>query len=369
MSAEETSCCPETAVGAGTPGTHEAGKVINLTFDLQACVLALLHAVICVSLAAAPEFPCAPAVPAGGSTAAAPPYFRSLLTRSLVRPPTCTHLTSFRYVSGNPDSSAALLVAYDIFGFQGQSRIRQVCDKLAAAGFYVVMPDFYRGEQITWEQFLAKVDIFAFIKRWKWEEHCKKDCFNALDHIAGLPNIKKVGAVGFCWGGWIAAKVAHAGQISAGYIPHPSVHVERAFGGDDTALVSESKCPLMFDTAGDDQPNLKAGGAAFEALKATAAGAGSVTRDFPDMQHGWTTRGDITNPAVAAGVEKALSGGIEFLQKHLLGAGGAAAAAPAAPAAHPVVVLGSCVRASCSSTPRCTCVIVASQVPKQMTNT
>ena len=75
----------------------------------------------------------------------------------------------------------------------------------------------------------------------------------------------------------------------------------------------------MLDTAGSDNANMKEGGELFAVLQKHPFGDQCVTRDFPDMAHGWTTRGDLKVPAVAAAVDKALSGGIQFLKKHLLG--------------------------------------------------
>jgi len=38
-----------------------------------------------------------------------------------------------------------LLVAYDIYGFENGSRIKEVCDFLANHNFMVVLIDFFRG--------------------------------------------------------------------------------------------------------------------------------------------------------------------------------------------------------------------------------
>lgn len=45
--------------------------------------------------------------------------------------------------------SSAMVVFYDIFGFQGHSRIREICDFLAEnTGLRVYMADYYHGEQV-----------------------------------------------------------------------------------------------------------------------------------------------------------------------------------------------------------------------------
>jgi dienelactone hydrolase len=66
------------------------------------------------------------------------------------------------YIVGNPDSRKAVIVSYDIYGFEGLNhlfaysyriwcenpylggRIRNICDEIAMAGFFVILPDFLR---------------------------------------------------------------------------------------------------------------------------------------------------------------------------------------------------------------------------------
>ena len=76
-----------------------------------------------------------------------------------------------RYVTAKPWARAGLVVAYDIFGFDGQSRIRSVCDRLAEAGFFVILPDFYRGQQWTDARMESEGHggLKPFIQQFKWD--------------------------------------------------------------------------------------------------------------------------------------------------------------------------------------------------------
>ena len=226
---------------------------------------------------------------------------------------------TYSYVVSKPGATAGLIVAYDIFGFQGQSRIRQVCDQLAEAGFFVILPDYYRGQQWTPEKMESQgfAGLMKFIPQFPWKGALETDFAAALALVKKQPTVKKIGTVGFCWGAWIACRGAISGEISAVYNAHPSVHVEQSFGGSETDIAKLVKCPVMQDTAGGDKDTYKEGGDFFKALQAHPFGEHCVTRDFPDMAHGWTTRGDLSDPKIAAGVAKALGGGIEFLKKHL----------------------------------------------------
>jgi hypothetical protein len=39
--------------------------------------------------------------------------------------------------------------------------------------------------------------------------------------------------------------------------------------------------------------------------------------EFPDQEHGWTVRGDLSDPAVKAAVEKAMVEATKFFDKHV----------------------------------------------------
>ena len=137
-----------------------------------------------------------------------------------------------RYVVGSPQAKAALIVAYSIFGFQGQSRIRQVCDQFAAAGFYVILPDYYRGDQWSDERQAkeGREGIVPFIAQFKWAGALENDFKAAVAHAREQPGIGaagKIGAVGFCWGAWAAVRASTSGEISAAYSAHPSLQVEK----------------------------------------------------------------------------------------------------------------------------------------------
>ncbi|KAJ8619617.1 hypothetical protein MRB53_028146 [Persea americana] len=51
------------------------------------------------------------------------------------------------YITGSPLSHRAAILISDIFGYEAPN-LRKLADKVAAAGFYVVVPDF-----LLWEPF------------------------------------------------------------------------------------------------------------------------------------------------------------------------------------------------------------------------
>ena len=122
-------------------------------------------------------------------------------------------------------------------------------------------------------------------------------------------------AVGFCWGAWALAHASAAGvPLVCGVGAHPSLKNESNCGfGSDEALAARVRMPVLLLSGGDDPENVQPGGAVTRAL----AASGGRTSAFPEMSHGWVTRGDLSDAEVVTEVERALTETIEFLRAHL----------------------------------------------------
>jgi len=215
------------------------------------------------------------------------------------------------YQVGAEDSSACVIVFYDIFGSNG-GRTRQVCDELAEAGFLVLLPDFFRGP--GWDpKDMPPKGGFDSIRTWiekvgNWDTIVKPDVYDKiLPYIKSKPNSKKIGAVGFCWGGKQVLRTCNSSdQLSAGIGVHAS-----ALLPEDAENV---QCPIMLLPGSNDAPidPIK------EVLDKKPIGKDCVYRRFDDQVHGWSVRGDISNPAIKAGVDECFRLVHEFFKKQLL---------------------------------------------------
>jgi len=208
-------------------------------------------------------------------------------------------------------NSKCILWNYDIFGFEG-GRTRQLCDLFASHGFVVVMPDFYRGD---WKDpFKSSMEeLVEFInKTTNWEESLSPDLKNKVVPFAKEIGAKTFGTIGTCWGSYPVVKLSGKDKIRCGVSMHPSHSmIAQMLKEDEEQILKEIKCPQLFMPAGDDGPQCKKGGLAEKILK-------DVTIiEFPDMKHGWTTKGDFAQPNVERDVTKAISHAIEFFNKHL----------------------------------------------------
>ncbi|MFS7981367.1 putative dienelactone hydrolase, alpha/Beta hydrolase [Helianthus anomalus] len=109
------------------------------------------------------------------------------------------------YVSGNPDSKVAVLLVSDV----------QLADKVAAAGYYAVVPDFFHGDPLTsinklgdWRKNHAREQAVEFAK----------PVIQALKE----KGITKIGAAGFFWGAKVVVQLAKDAEIQFAALLHPS---------------------------------------------------------------------------------------------------------------------------------------------------
>lgn len=129
------------------------------------------------------------------------------------------------YVSGASNASvkAGIILCHDVYGIDG-GRLRQVADKMAANGPYIVMaPDLYYDRDAVDK--LGDRDRTAWLKQFT-----KERVVGDLDvvrsaiaaHVGSADT--RVGVVGFCWGAFaVFAACADAAKYAAGVSLHPSL--------------------------------------------------------------------------------------------------------------------------------------------------
>ena len=81
---------------------------------------------------------------------------------------------------------------------------------------------------------------------------------------------------------------------------------------DEENILKNIKSPQLFMPAGADPDSVKRSGLSKEVL-----GDGIEIIEFPDMRHGWTTRGDLSDPTVERDVKKAFNFVLAFFGKYL----------------------------------------------------
>ncbi|XP_050264004.1 endo-1,3;1,4-beta-D-glucanase-like [Quercus robur] len=191
------------------------------------------------------------------------------------------------YVSGH--SKRGILLVSDIFGYEAP-HLRDIADRVALAGFYAVVPDFFYGDPYV-------QNSSRTIEEWSKNHGTDKGFKDAKKVTAALrkEGIHAVGAAGFCWGGKVVAQLASTNFTKATVLLHPS-----RVTLDDIKAV---KVPISILAAELDN------GTPPELLKQfeealTENKIENRIKIFPKVQHGWTVRyNDSDSTAVKAAIE------------------------------------------------------------------
>lgn len=214
------------------------------------------------------------------------------------------------YVVGPADAKAAVLVVPDVYGWKTQ-QIRGWADKLAAAGFLAVVPDYFKGDD---RKKSDSADTFAaWLQRYPRERVLSESDAVLADIKKAFPSVKKIGVQGFCWGGLYSVLLAGQPAVDAAGVFHGSL-----LKASDVAAV---KVPIKFlqsDPTLDGQigPELYKQIDGVLAAK-RASGLDASIKSFPKQGHGFSLRGDASDPAVARAANAAFDEGLAFLNKHL----------------------------------------------------
>lgn len=223
---------------------------------------------------------------------------------------TVSELTNKLPVYEVGSGSKALIIFPEVFCWEG--RLKGICDHFAGQGYYVIMPDIMRGDKMNNPE---NTDATAYLKKWTVWSNIEPDVAAVFKHIADK-GISEIGSVGFCWGGWTIFRASAAGfPLKCGAICHPSVRLEGYAGSDEVTLAGKVKCPMMFASSRNDPENIKEGGACALALQEKFPA--SEIKSYGDVDHGWVSRGDVSDPVVAAAVKAALAQTDAFLTKNM----------------------------------------------------
>mmetsp|Transcript_46181 Transcript_46181/g.76951 ORF Transcript_46181/g.76951 Transcript_46181/m.76951 type:complete len:261 (-) Transcript_46181:112-894(-) len=225
------------------------------------------------------------------------------------------------YEVGSGDK--AVIVCYDIFGFDG-GRTKGICDQIANAGFVVLLPDFYRGDNCAKSGANPYTDgdkFMAWFAKVGSSKAVKDDVDNTIAPYIKSKGVTKIATVGFCSGAfWSLALCCPApnappSPFACGVLAHPSLGLSKAVGeGAAEEWADRCTCPILFMPAGNDPDTLLPGGSVVKAVEASGQEVRSV--HFADMQHGWIPRGDLSKENVARDVTAGMELIIEFLKKH-----------------------------------------------------
>ncbi|XP_016487001.1 endo-1,3;1,4-beta-D-glucanase-like [Nicotiana tabacum] len=207
------------------------------------------------------------------------------------------------YVSGSVHSTLALLLVSDVFGYEAP-KLRKLADKVAAAGFYVVVPDFLRGDPHI-------ANDVRPLELWIKDHGPDQGFEDAKPVIEALKSkgVTKIGAVGFCWGAKVVVELAKYAYIQAAVLLHPSF-----VAVDDMHAV---KVPISILGAEIDKRSPPELVKQFEMALNAKPEVDAFVKIFPGVAHGWSVRYKDEDEVAVKSAEEAHQDMLGWFEKHL----------------------------------------------------
>ncbi|KAB2625316.1 beta-D-glucanase-like [Pyrus ussuriensis x Pyrus communis] len=211
------------------------------------------------------------------------------------------------YVTGSPHSNLAVLLVSDIHGFEAP-KLRKLADKVAAAGFVVVVPDFFYKDPYAPDDANRPFDV------WKIDHHPDKGFEAAKPVLEALKSkgVSAIGAAGFCWGAKVVIELAKLPLIQAAALCHPAVVTVDDFKGKISV-----KVPISLLGAEIDQMCLPEVVKQFEEVLTAKPEVKGHVKIFPKVAHGWTVRYNVEDKAACKAAEEAHQDLLEWFLKHV----------------------------------------------------
>ncbi|KAL5182453.1 Endo-1,3-1,4-beta-D-glucanase [Glycine soja] len=184
---------------------------------------------------------------------------------------------------------------------------KNIADKVAAAGYYVVVPDFFHGDPYNPENASRSIPV------WLKDHGTDKGSEAAKSIIEALKSkgVMAIGAAGFCWGAKVVVELAKSRLIQAAVLLHPSfVSVDDIKGVDTPTAVLGAEIDKM------SPPELVK---QFEQVLTAKPGVvDCFVKIFPKVSHGWTVRFNPKDAeTVKAAAEEAHQDMLNWFAKHL----------------------------------------------------
>ncbi|KAG9206398.1 hypothetical protein G6514_003229 [Epicoccum nigrum] len=146
----------------------------------------------------------------------------------------------------NGSTQNAVLIMTDVLGFEFPN-VQLIADQFAANGYYTIIPDVFRGNEIPFPM----PSDFDF-PSWKANKMPRENDVDpifkeTIKYLRGELGVRRLGGVGYCFGGKYVCRWLKPGGLDAGFTAHPSfVEVEELKGIQGPFSIAAAETDAIF---------------------------------------------------------------------------------------------------------------------------
>ncbi|KAF2877779.1 dienelactone hydrolase [Massariosphaeria phaeospora] len=214
--------------------------------------------------------------------------------------------TYFTYPD-DKSTQKAILILSDVVGMDFINT-QLIADQFAANGYFTVVPDLFKGETVPLNP-PAGWDI----QDWIANSMPKVDAVDAtiktvIKHMRGDLGVKKLGGVGYCFGGKYVCRWLKPGSLDVGYTAHPSfVDADELKGIQGPLSIAAAETDHIFpaDKRHESEEILQKHTVPYQMTL------------FSDVSHGFAVRSDISKPREKFAKEQAFIQAVNWFEEYL----------------------------------------------------
>ncbi|KAJ5825441.1 hypothetical protein N7474_002579 [Penicillium riverlandense] len=218
-----------------------------------------------------------------------------------------TTSTYFAYPA-DKSTENAILILTDVIGHRFINA-QLLADQFAAAGYFVVMPDLFKGDTVPLNR-PEGFNIMDWLKN-HWPPQTDPIIDAVLTDMRENLGCKHIGGVGYCFGGKYVCRFLKPGKLDAGFTAHPTMMEPDELRGVEGPLsIAAAVRDFVFTTEKRHES---------EKILDTMEVPYQINM-FSDVEHGFAVRCDLSKPRQKYAKEQAFMQAVawfdEYVKKH-----------------------------------------------------
>lgn len=179
----------------------------------------------------------------------------------------------------------AVLIMTDILGMDSPN-VQLIADQFAANGYLAVIPDVFNGNEVPFPA-PASFDLQEYIKSKMPRVPAVDPMFETvIKHLRGELGVKRLGGVGYCFGGKYVCRWLKEGGLDAGFTGHPSfVDADEVRGIQGPLSIAAAETDTIFPAEKRRET---------EDILKNLTVPYQITL-YSDVEHGFAVRGDMSD--------------------------------------------------------------------------